>query len=91
MTMLGLAVAGRLAGLLLPWLVRCPVCGVRIEDCSLARSRSGLPRSEWMDSLQACPVCGDDGNADIVAVRAWQASGREARESGSADPRAGKA
>jgi hypothetical protein len=33
-------------------------------------------RSDWLAALQACPVCGDDGSATEVAVRAWQASGR---------------
>ena len=76
LAMLALAAVGRIVGLLLPLFVRCGVCGVHLATCAVARSMSGLARPAWWESLQACPVCNDDGRATLVAIRAWQASGQ---------------
>lgn len=78
LVMLALAALGRIAGLVLPLLVQCRVCGVQLGTCSVARSTPWHARSDWLAALQACPVCGDDGRATLEAVRAWQASGRVA-------------
>lgn len=78
LAMLVLAAIGRIAGLALPLLVRCRVCGVELNTCSVARSKTVPARSAWLESLQACPMCGDDGRATLVAIRAWQASGHGA-------------
>ena len=78
MVMLVLSAGGRTAGLVLPLLVRCRVWGVQLatSSFSLAHRIPVLSRLAWVESLQACPVCGDDGRAAPESIRAWQASGR---------------
>ena len=77
-----LAAVARIAGLVLPLLIRCRVCGVQLTTSSAARHIPLLNRPAWAEVLQACPVCGDDGRAALEAIRAWQASdrGREVLE-----------
>ncbi len=74
--MLAVAALSRVAGLVLPLLVRCQVCGLQLGSSSAARRMPFHERSDWLETLQACPVCGDDGRASLEAVRAWQASGK---------------
>jgi hypothetical protein len=76
MVMFVLAAGGRSAGFVLPLLVRCGVCGVRVATSSLGKRLPAPSRLAWMESLHACPVCGDDGGAAPESIRAWQASGR---------------
>jgi hypothetical protein len=59
----------------LPLLVRCRVCGVQIETSSGARTLSRDHRLRWLESLQACPVCGDDGLASAASRERWLTSG----------------
>lgn len=63
------------AALLLPMLVHCRICDWRLETSSAARSQKAT-RWPWMQSLAACPVCGDDGTASAESRAAWLASGR---------------
>jgi hypothetical protein len=62
--------------LVLPLLVRCRVCGVQMETSSNARTLSRDRRLRWMESLQACPVCGDDGLASAESRERWLTSGQ---------------
>jgi hypothetical protein len=76
MVMFVLAAGGRTAGLVLPLLIHCRVCGVRLATSSFAKRMPVPSRLAWVESLQACPACGDDGSAAPESIRAWQASGR---------------
>jgi hypothetical protein len=62
--------------LVLPLLVRCRVCGVQMETSSNARTLSRDRRLRWMESLQVCPVCGDDGLACAASRERWLTSGQ---------------
>jgi len=60
----------------LPLLVRCRVCGVQMQTFSSARTLSRNQRLTWLESLQACPVCGDDGMASAESRERWLTSGQ---------------
>jgi hypothetical protein len=64
-----------LMNLVLPMLVRCRVCGLQMETSSTARMLSRDRRVAWLESLQACPVCGDDGQASAESRERWLTSG----------------
>jgi hypothetical protein len=63
------------ANLALPLTIRCGVCGLQLETCMAARNLDRGRRLRWMESLDACPVCHDDGSAQEVARAAWRTSG----------------
>jgi hypothetical protein len=67
-----------IVNLVLPMLVRCRVCGLQLETSSLARSLSRDHRLAWVESLEVCPVCGDDGSASIESRSRWRNSGSNA-------------
>ena len=74
-----LVVAGLGAGMLnivLPFLVRCRVCGARVNESEAALRLNRGKRLFWVHGLQACPHCGDDGLALPESREAW---GREPR------------
>ena len=54
--------------------VRCRVCGLRISSCAEAR-RIGWRKWLWAATLEACPVCGDDGAASEASRLRWLESG----------------
>jgi len=54
--------------------VRCRVCGLRLGSCAEAR-RLRLHKWLWVQTLEACPVCGDDGAASEAGRARWIASG----------------
>ena len=59
---------------LLPLFVRCAVCGLQLDTFSGVRR---LPRDQqlkWIESLEACPVCGDDGRAEAASRERWRTS-----------------
>jgi hypothetical protein len=58
------------AVLLLRAAVRCGVCGLRLSSCAAARE-SGSRKWLWLATLDACPVCGDDGTATAAAKARW--------------------
>jgi hypothetical protein len=64
-----------LAPLTLLGLVRCRVCRLRMMGSSLARGLSRVARRRWIATLEACPVCGDDGRATPESRARWLASG----------------
>ena len=64
---------GAIASLLRAF-VRCHVCGLRLTSSSAARA-AGSRKWQWLDSLEACPVCGDDGLATPDSRERWQQSG----------------
>jgi len=63
------------ANVLLPLTIRCGVCGLQLETCVAARGLARGRRLGWMESLDECPVCHDDGTAEEVARKAWRTSG----------------
>jgi hypothetical protein len=63
-----------LVALVLRSLVRCRVCGLRLPSSSRARDL-GAEKWRWIDSLDACPVCGDDGRARDESRKGWVSSG----------------
>lgn len=69
-----LAAAGA-ANLALPLTVRCRVCRLQIETCRTARGLSRGKRLLWVQSLERCPACGDDGLANMESRRVWEVSG----------------
>jgi hypothetical protein len=69
----GLALLG--TSVLLPDFVRCSICGLRLQTSSAAQSVPWHWRQQWILSLQACPVCLDDGNATIESQERWLQSG----------------
>jgi hypothetical protein len=80
LVMLAFAASSRIAGVVLPLLVRCRVCSLQLLTSSVARSLPRHARSDWLEALQACPICGDDGRARPETVLAWKASGQEAEQ-----------
>jgi len=70
---LGTALLG--ASVALPMLVRCQVCGLHLESSLPARRLSRSHRLSWVRSLDACPVCGDDGSATVESRERWRRSG----------------
>jgi hypothetical protein len=66
-----------LTPLLLNPLVRCRVCGLRLWGCQAARSLPRSSRQQWLETLEACPACGDDGRATHDSRARWLASGAE--------------
>jgi hypothetical protein len=69
---LSLAYAGVVA--ILRAFVRCRVCGLRVASCGEARVLAGR-KWAWVASLEACPVCGDDGRASPESRSRWLQSG----------------
>jgi len=63
------------ANTLLPLFVRCAVCGLQMENSSFARNLARDQRLSWIESLDACPVCGDDGSATPASRDRWRHSG----------------
>jgi hypothetical protein len=61
----------------LPMLIRCRVCGLRTWTSSQGLTLNVGDREEWVLALDACPVCGDDGEASERARAEWRASGRQ--------------
>ena len=70
-----LAMALSIAPLVLNSLVRCRVCGVRVWGCNAARALPSHRRQRWIEELETCPVCGDDGHATPEGQTRWLASG----------------
>lgn len=54
-------------------LPRCAVCGLWLESSSAGRHQR-RPIS-WLTSIEACPICGDDGAATPDSRRRWRLSG----------------
>jgi len=54
--------------------VKCRVCGLRLGSCAEAR-RLGWRRWLWVETLEACPGCGDDGTASALGRARWAQSG----------------
>ena len=63
-------------GVLLRALIRCPLCGVRLQGSSTFQAIPRLQRLDWMRSLDSCPLCLDDGSATPESRRRWLQSGR---------------
>jgi hypothetical protein len=63
------------ASLTMPLLVRCQVCGLHLQTSTMARSLSQGDRSRWVEDLEACPVCEDDGRAMPESRTQWVNSG----------------
>jgi hypothetical protein len=59
----------------LPMLVRCRVCRVQTFTSANALQLGRGDRVAWMWSIEACPVCGDDGRATSESRARWIASG----------------
>jgi hypothetical protein len=59
---------------LLRTFVRCRVCGLRLTSCTEARA-AGSRKWQWLESLDSCPVCGDDGSASAESRERWRQSG----------------
>jgi hypothetical protein len=59
----------------LPMLARCGVCDLHLESSAAARQLPRSQRREWLEGIQACPVCGDDGSATAASQAEWQAKG----------------
>ena len=64
-----------LLNLVLPLLVRCRICGLQIETSSAARTLSRDRRLAWLEALQTCPACGDDGHASMEGRDRWRSAG----------------
>lgn len=62
----------------LPLLIRCRVCGLHLESYSGVRERRREEWLAWIESLQSCPVCGDEGDATQQSRARWLASGAKA-------------
>lgn len=62
--------------LVLPLCVRCRVCGLQLETSSAARQLARGQRFEWIQSIAACPACGDGGQATDESRDKWRRSGR---------------
>ena len=73
LALLGLALL--IANSVLPMLVRCGVCSVQLETSLAARALPSSRRLQWVESIQTCPVCGDDGRASLDSRTAWHARG----------------
>jgi hypothetical protein len=65
-----------LLNLVLPLVVRCGVCGLQVETSQGARTLSRGRRLGWLESLETCPVCGDNGLASAESRQRWLASGQ---------------
>ena len=57
-------VAVGLAGVLLPYLVLCRACGLRLMMSEEARTLPRGYRFDMLRTLELCPQCRDDGNDD---------------------------
>lgn len=68
-TLAGLAVG--ILGVVLPFVVRCAVCRVRLMRSEEARTLPRGYRGDMLRSLEVCPVCRDDGSATPDSVAAW--------------------
>jgi hypothetical protein len=75
LALFGVGTALLSAGVALPMLVRCHVCGLHLESSLAARKLSRSHCLSWMRSLNACPVCGDDGSATVESRERWRRSG----------------
>jgi len=64
------------AGFVLPMLIRCRICGLRLRTSRAMLEQPIGDRETWLSLLEACPVCDDDGRATSEAYVAWSASGR---------------
>jgi len=69
-----------LVAFVLPMSVRCRVCGLHMESSSAARTLPNSERLSWLETLEACPVCGDDGRATAASRSAWNSSGGRAEQ-----------
>jgi hypothetical protein len=67
------------AGLVLPMLIRCRVCGLQLPTSHAALEQPAVDRETWLSRLEACPACEDDGLATSDQQLAWSSLGR-ARE-----------
>jgi hypothetical protein len=63
------------AGFVLPMLVRCSVCGLRLRTSRDAREAHWWGGNGWLLEVDRCPACGDDGSATPSARLAWARSG----------------
>lgn len=70
LVVLGLGIG--FSNIVLPILVRCRVCGVRVNEEEPARSLSHGDRLAFLYELQRCPRCGDEGSALPAARDAWK-------------------
>jgi hypothetical protein len=64
-----------LAAVGLPMLIRCRVCGLQLQTSSAMRGVGVMRQAGFINSLAACPVCGDDGRAEPGSQVRWRASG----------------
>jgi hypothetical protein len=64
-----------LLNFLLPMLVRCRICGLQMDSSSAVRELPRDQRLAWLETLQACPICGDDGLASSESRERWLAGG----------------
>jgi hypothetical protein len=71
---LGLLVLG--VGRFLPVLIHCRVCGLRMTSCSAVRRLPRGRRLTWLQSLDACPICGDDGAGGEPSRARWIRAGK---------------
>src|SRR5688500_19992125 len=64
-----------LANPLLLSLIRCRVCGLRVTGSSFSRAVPREDRDQWLGQLEACPQCGDDGDATVESRERWHTGG----------------
>jgi hypothetical protein len=62
-------------GQILLWLIRCRICGTRVWSCSTALALRRDQRMQWISTINACPVCGDDGRASDESRVRWVSAG----------------
>jgi hypothetical protein len=60
-----------IASFALVLLVRCRVCGLQIQTSSVVRALPWYKQRSFMNVLEACPVCGDAGDASEESRHAW--------------------
>jgi hypothetical protein len=67
------------AGVALPMLIRCRVCGLQLRTSRAVLEQPAVDRETWLSLLEACPACEDDGLATSGRQLAWSSLG-SARE-----------
>jgi len=63
------------AAFVLPFLIRCRICGLRVHDSATVRRTPVWRQSAVIESLEACPVCEDDGRATAESRARWIKAG----------------
>ncbi len=67
--LLGMALGGAAFGL--RWLIRCRVCGVALQGSAAMRRAGIFGEAAFLQHLDSCPVCGDDGRATSEGRARW--------------------